>query len=86
MGHARKADTWAPLAGKTIGSRGPWQQFPRTEQPTRLALVETASAGRPVDEEAIELLLTSGDRPRIWPGTDEATLQMALAVLRESRG
>jgi hypothetical protein len=31
----------------------------------------------------VELILASGDRLRITPGTDAATLRTALSVLRE---
>lgn len=57
--------------------------------PVRFALVETpgqsagsvAAAGEP----RIEVLLASGERLRIAPGVDAATLRTLLSVLRESR-
>jgi hypothetical protein len=35
------------------------------------------------DKSAIELVLASGDRLRIFPGADAATLQTVLSALRE---
>ena len=48
----------------------------------RFALVE---AGAPVtnDKTRIELILTGGDRLRIPPGIDAATLRTVVSVLRE---
>jgi len=49
----------------------------------KFALVETngsepAAAG-------VEVILTTGERLRIAPGADAATVRLALAVLREPR-
>ena len=48
----------------------------------RFALVE---ANAPVTKESlpVELILASGDRLRIAPGTDPVTLRTVLHVLRE---
>jgi transposase-like protein len=50
--------------------------------PVRLALVER---GAPVthDNASVELILACGDRLRIAPGIDAATLRTVLSVLRE---
>ncbi len=49
----------------------------------KFALVETGPAA--VHAEAVELILTSGERLRITPGVDAATLRLVLSVLREPR-
>jgi transposase-like protein len=54
-----------------------------SEKAVRFALVETNS-GLPVTER-IEIALNSGEKLRIPPGADVATLRMVLAVLREAR-
>ena len=56
---------------------------PAREKTVRFALVE-ASSGLPVGER-IEIALDSGEKVRIAPGADAATLRMVLAVLREAR-
>ena len=48
----------------------------------RFALVEAGAAGD-TDHAPIELFLASGDRLRIAPGADAATLRTVLSVLRE---
>ena len=48
----------------------------------RFALVE-ASAPVTKDSLPVELILASGDRLRIAPGADAATLRTVLNVLRE---
>jgi transposase-like protein len=54
------------------------------DEPVRFALVETnpSGAGRPAP---LELILANGDRLRIAPGADAATLRAVLNVLRENR-
>ena len=50
--------------------------------PVRFALVE-AGGGRPARPAgAIELTLATGERLRIEPGTEAATVRMVLAALR----
>jgi len=51
-------------------------------KPMAFALVEPAGTKR---GEPVELTLASGDRLRISPGTDAATLRLVLGVLRELR-
>jgi transposase-like protein len=53
------------------------------ERALRFALVET-NGSLPVCER-IEIALNSGEKLRIAPGADAATLRMVLAVLREAR-
>src|ERR1017187_7963673 len=56
---------------------------PAAAKAVRFALVETNS-GVPV-RERIEIALNSGEKLRIAPGADAATLRMVLVVLREAR-
>ena len=59
-----------------------WRKRLASKQPVRFALVE--SSGSVAKEHApIELILASGDRLRITPGTDATTLRTVLNVLRE---
>jgi hypothetical protein len=59
-----------------------WRKRLASKQPVRFALVE--GSGSAAKEHApIELILPSGDVLRITPGTDAATLQTVLNVLRE---
>ncbi len=59
-----------------------WRKRLAASQPVRFALVE---AGAPEADRCspLELILASGDRLRIAPGTDAATLRAVLSVLRE---
>ena len=59
-----------------------WRKRLSTSGTVRFALVE---ANAPVTKESlpVELVLASGDRLRIAPGTDAATLRTVLHVLRE---
>jgi transposase-like protein len=59
-----------------------WRKRLSSSEPVRFALVES---DMPVTKEKtpIELVLASGDRLRIAPGTDAATLRIVLNVLRE---
>jgi transposase-like protein len=59
-----------------------WRKRLSGGEPVRFALVE-ASAPVTKDSLAVELILASGDRLRIAPGTDAATLRTVLNVLRE---
>jgi transposase-like protein len=59
-----------------------WRKRLAVDQPVRFALVEANPSG--ADRlAALELILASGDRLRIAPGTDAATLRAVLDVLRE---
>ena len=51
----------------------------------RSEVIRLVEAGAPVtnDKTPIELILAGGDRLRIPPGIDAATLRMVLSVLRE---
>jgi putative transposase len=60
-----------------------WRKRLAGNEPVRFALV-AAGAAAAVEQLPIELLLVSGDRLRIAPGTDAATLRTVLNVLRES--
>jgi transposase-like protein len=59
-----------------------WRKRLTGDEPVRFALVE---ANRPVtrDSVPVELILASGERLRISPGADAATLRTVLNVLRE---
>jgi len=59
-----------------------WRKRLSASEPVRFALVE---AGAPVtnDNAPVELILAGGDRLRIAPGIDTATLRTVLSVLRE---
>jgi len=48
------------------------------------ALVETPAL-RQQRSEPVELILSSGDRLHIGPGTDASTLRLVLGMLREAR-
>jgi Transposase len=59
-----------------------WRKRLAAAQPVRFALVDANSSG--ADRFApLELILACGDRLRIAPGTDAATLRAVLNVLRE---
>lgn len=59
-----------------------WRKRLSGREPVRFALVAADSATT-TGAASIELLLTSGDRLRIAPGTDALTLRTALNILRE---
>jgi len=48
----------------------------------RFALVEAEPRRGPAEHAALELVLTSGERPRISAGVDARTLQQVLEALR----
>ena len=59
-----------------------WRKRLVADEPVRFALVDANPPG--ADRFApLELILVSGDRLRIAPGTDAATLRAVLNVLRE---
>jgi hypothetical protein len=59
-----------------------WRKRLAAGEPVRFALVEANAPG--ADRLApLELILASGDRLRITPGADAATLRAVLNVLRE---
>jgi putative transposase len=59
-----------------------WRKRLAGSEPVRFALV-AADATAAAEQLPIELLLVSGDRLRIAPGADAATLRTVLNVLRE---
>jgi putative transposase len=59
-----------------------WRKRLAGNEPVRFALV-AADATAAAELLPIELFLVSGDRLRIAPGTDAATLRTVLNVLRE---
>lgn len=61
-----------------------WRKRLREQLPMKFALVET-SRSAPSGVAAVEVMLTSGERLRIVPGVDAATLRLVLSVLREPR-
>ncbi len=61
-----------------------WRKRLREQIPMKFALVET-SRSAPAGVAAVEVILTSGERLRIAPGIDAATLRLVLSVLREPR-
>src|SRR5215831_2437702 len=61
-----------------------WRKRLADQLPVKFALVETGRATR-VHAEAVEVILTSGERLRITPGADAATLRLVLTILREPR-
>lgn len=58
-----------------------WRKRLSGREPVRFALVAADAA--PTDAAPMELLLASGDRLRIAPGTDALTLRTVLNILRE---
>ena len=61
-----------------------WRKRPAERLPMKFALVETNRAA-PTAVAAVEVMLASGERLRIAPGIDAATLRLVLSVLREPR-
>ena len=59
-----------------------WRKRLRASEPVRFALVDANPAGAERFG-LLELILASGDRLRIAPGADAATLRAVLSVLRE---
>jgi hypothetical protein len=61
-----------------------WRKRLAAQLPVKFALVDT-SRNAPARAAAVELTLASGERLRIEPGADTATLRVVLSVLREPR-
>jgi transposase-like protein len=60
-----------------------WRKRLRESGPMRFALVERSSRRQErTAEAALELMLATGERLRIGPGVDTATLRTVLEVLR----
>jgi hypothetical protein len=61
-----------------------WRKRLAEQLPMKFALVET-SRSAPAAVAAVEVILASGERLRIAPGIEAATLRLVLSVLREPR-
>jgi hypothetical protein len=61
-----------------------WRKRLAERLPMKFALVETNRAA-PAAVAAMEVILASGERVRVAPGVDAATLRLVLSVLREPR-
>ena len=61
-----------------------WRKRLPEQLPMKFALVET-SRSAPAGVAVVEVMLTSGERLRIVPGIERATLRLVLNVLREPR-
>jgi len=60
-----------------------WRKRLREREPVRFALVETkAVRPQPPADPVLELVLATGERLRIGPGVDPATLRSVLEALR----
>lgn len=59
-----------------------WRKQLRNNTQVSFALVEPSN-GNSAANVRLEVLLASGDRVRVEPGTDAATFKMVLAALRE---
>ena len=68
--------------GVTAASFYQWRKQLRDNSPMRFALVEQSVDGLRRNP-SVELVLASGERVQVAPGTDAATLRMVLEVLRE---
>ena len=68
--------------GVTAASFYQWRKQLRDKAGMRFALVEHSVNGSR-SSAAVELVLASGERVQVAPGTDAATLRMVLGVLRE---
>lgn len=60
-----------------------WRKRLAQQLPMKFALVETDRGVRVAN--AIEVILTSGERVRIMPGVDIGTLRLVINILREAR-
>lgn len=61
-----------------------WRKRLAQPSPVKFALVH-AGHGPSAGVEAVEVVLTSGERLRIADGVNAATLRLVLSVLREAR-
>jgi hypothetical protein len=61
-----------------------WRKRLAGQVPMKFALVETHRVA-PMAVAAVEVILTTGERLRIAPGVEAATLRLVLSVLREPR-
>jgi hypothetical protein len=58
-----------------------WRKRLTGQLPIKFALIDTAR----VQPEALEVILTSGERLRVRPGVDADTLRLVLSALREAQ-
>jgi transposase-like protein len=77
-----KVKAFCVQQGVTEASFYNWRKQLRCEVPVRFALVDRRADGF-ASKGALEVMLASGERVQVGPGTDAATLRMVLAVLRE---
>jgi hypothetical protein len=61
-----------------------WRKRLAEQLPMKFALVKTRRAA-PMAVAGVEVMLTTGERVRIVPGVEAATLRLVLSVLREPR-
>jgi hypothetical protein len=61
-----------------------WRKRLAEQLPVQFALVDTGRSAS-VGVAAVEVILASGDRLRVAPGIEAATLRLVLSVLREPR-
>jgi transposase-like protein len=61
-----------------------WRKRLTPQLPVKFALVETDRTAR-AQADAVEVILSSGERLCIRPGADQATLRLVLSILREPR-
>ena len=61
-----------------------WRKRFTEQLPIKFALIDTDRGAR-VQPEALEVILTSGERLRVTPGVDADTLRLVLRALREAR-
>jgi hypothetical protein len=61
-----------------------WRKRLTEQLPVQFALVDT-SRSAPMGVAAVEVILASGERLRVAPGIEAATLRLVLSVLREPR-
>jgi hypothetical protein len=62
-----------------------WRKRLGEQVPVKFALVEANHAAAAAVAVAVEVTLATGERLRIAPGVDAATLRAVLGVLREPR-
>ena len=58
-----------------------WRRRLREQEPVRFALIERGAA-QPAAEQALELVLVTGERLRIGTGVDATALRTVLEALR----
>ena len=61
-----------------------WRKRLTAQRSVTFALIDTGRGAR-VQPEALEVILTSGERLRVTPGVDADTLRLVLSALRQAR-